>query len=199
MNNKKNNLINNKKKIKIKEIKRKEKENNLYKMLENIIFKQERVGKGGRIFIIYKLKTMNNSISYYDKVKYKLKYKPDLIYGKLRDDPSIIKNRRWLRKYFLDEIPQVINILRGDMSIFGIRPLTITEFEKYPDSFKEKYCRFKPGIISPSYLSNPANLDEVLKCQEKYLDEKISNGILADLKYFTNQLINFILGNFRGF
>ncbi len=114
-----------------------------------VIFTQERVGKGGKKFKIYKFRTM------YEDAERRLKELLDKdmqarkewkLYRKLRNDPRITKVGEFLRKTSLDELPQIINVLKGEMSLVGPRPVTEEEIREH---YKEKavhYFKVLPGI-----------------------------------------------------
>ena len=110
-----------------------------------VFYKQTRIGKNGKYFTIYKFRTMvsdaNNFSKYFTKEqmeKYKINYKLD-------NDPRITKMGKILRKTSLDELPQLINILKGDLSIIGPRPIVDGEIEKYGLN-KNKLLSVTPGL-----------------------------------------------------
>lgn len=99
------------------------------------IFTQERVGKGGKIFRIYKFRTMRSTDVVFDTD-----------HAVIEDDnPSVTKVGRVLRKLKIDETPQLFNILKGDMSFIGPRPLMPVYLEEYEEWEKQKFD-VKPGL-----------------------------------------------------
>ncbi len=103
---------------------------------EHLVFYfQERVGHKNRIFNIWKFVTM-------------VKNSENLGNGMLtvRNDPRVLPIGKFLRKTKINELPQLINILKGDMSIVGPRPLAYKTFEPYPDHVKERIYNVKPGL-----------------------------------------------------
>lgn len=112
-----------------------------------IIYTHERVGKHGKKFKMYKFRTMvPNSAEMLEEMlkdkKYKKEWKEN---HKFEDDPRITKIGNILRKTSLDEIPQVINILKGDMTIIGPRPLIEEEVLAYKKN-KDKLLSVRPGL-----------------------------------------------------
>ncbi|HBR15395.1 MAG TPA: hypothetical protein DD723_07625 [Candidatus Omnitrophica bacterium] len=109
-----------------------------------IMYVSKRYGRGGRIFNMYKFRSMCFDA---DRIKDQLKERNEVdgpIF-KIKKDPRITRNGLILRKYSLDELPQLINVLRGDMSLVGPRPLPIDQIEK--EDFKQlKRLEVKPGI-----------------------------------------------------
>jgi exopolysaccharide production protein ExoY len=108
-----------------------------------IVFKQKRVGKDGREFYIYKFRTMVNNA---EEI---LRSRPDLMEEyqrtyKITNDPRISKIGKILRKTSLDELPQLLNVVAGEMSLVGPRPIVPKELEKYGD-MAWAYLLMKPG------------------------------------------------------
>jgi len=101
-----------------------------------VFFKQDRVGKDGRIFKIWKYRTMVENA---DRVETKHELS--------EDDPRITKVGKFLRSWTIDEFPQLINVLRGEMSLVGPRPLPEYHVKEYND-FQKKVLSVKPGMIS---------------------------------------------------
>jgi len=134
-----------------------------------VIFKQERTGKHGKPFIFYKFRTM------------KINADPFGESPKSGDDPRLIKMGKFLREYSLDELPQLFNVLKGDMSIVGPRPLYVSQIAQLSDYHKKRLL-VKPGltglsqIYGRSELTKEANLDLEVKYVNKqgfWLDIKI--------------------------
>ena len=117
-----------------------------------IFYKQLRVGKGGRTFGLFKFTTM-------------VKDSPNLGAGDitLKDDPRVLRFGKFLRKTKLNEFPQFINVILGDMSIVGPRPLVLNQFKMIPKIYKEKIKSLKPGITGIGSI--------IFRDEEKYLDK----------------------------
>lgn len=120
----------------------------IYKDKSNIFFMQNRIGKDGKIFKIYKYNTM---VSQSEKMleillKHNENLKNEYIMNrKLKEDPRVTKVGKILRAKNLDEFPQFINILKGDMSLVGPRPYM--EKEKiYMDKYYDEIIKVKPGL-----------------------------------------------------
>jgi len=108
-----------------------------------VVFRQKRVGMGGKAFHIYKFRTMVKNA---EEI---LRARPELMeeyrkYYKIQNDPRISKLGKFLRESTLDELPQLVNVLRGEMSLVGPRPIVEPELEKYGDC-KHLYLAMKPG------------------------------------------------------
>lgn len=100
-----------------------------------VFFFQERIGKDGKLFKLYKFATM-------------LKDSPNLGTGTvtMRDDPRVLPVGKFLRKTKLNELPQLLNIFLGDMSVIGPRPLTAQTFDSYSDNTKAVISQVRPGL-----------------------------------------------------
>ncbi|HLF18591.1 MAG TPA: sugar transferase [Candidatus Omnitrophota bacterium] len=109
-----------------------------------IFYVSRRYGRSGRIFDFYKFRSMQTDA---DKrlEELRIKNEADGPIFKIKDDPRVTKMGRWLRKYSLDELPQFINVLKGDMSLVGPRPLPIEQIRK-EDLRQLKRLEVRPGI-----------------------------------------------------
>lgn len=136
-----------------------------------IIFKQNRLGKDGKTFVMYKFRSM---IVNAENI--------GLGYRAVKNDDRITKVGKFLRISSLDELPQLFNILKGDMSLIGPRP--ISHF-KYEDFSKEQQKRFevKPGLTGLAQISGRKSLTFEQRC--KYDIQYVSSiSFLFDIKIF---------------
>ena len=136
-----------------------------------ILFKQMRVGQGGRPFCIYKFRTMIRDAEAQRNTVAAQSIYGDLRLFKVKDDPRVTPVGRFLRRTSLDELPQLWNVLRGDMSLVGPRPPLPCEVELYEE---HHYTRFdmKPGMTGPWQVSGRnriTDFDEVLQLEFSYL------------------------------
>lgn len=160
-----------------------------------IFFIQERVGRDKKIFKIYKFRTM-----YTDQDKRLAKYlnsnhsarKEWEDYRKLKTfDPRITKVGKFLRKFSLDEIPQILNVLKGDMSLVGPRPYLKEEFSNIPESAYDIFS-VRPGITGPWQTCgrNKIPFYQRIKIEKEYARSK---NLIKDLGYLfktVNSIIN---------
>lgn len=112
-----------------------------------ILFKQKRIGKGGKVINIYKIRSMvPNAQEVLKEMLKQEKYREEWKkYQKFEDDPRVTKVGKMLRKTSLDEFPQFISVLKGDLSLIGPRPLIIGELDEH-NGKHEIYESVKPGI-----------------------------------------------------
>ncbi len=143
-----------------------------------VLFKQTRVGRYGRHFTIYKFRTM---VADAEKLQREMDKYNEVggAYFKMKDDPRVTRVGRWLRKLSLDEIPQFINVLTGDMSLVGPRPLPITGYEN-EDWYVEKVT-VPPGMTGLWQISGRSDLsgEEAAALDLQYVRNR---SMLFDLK-----------------
>ncbi|MBE9125328.1 MULTISPECIES: sugar transferase [unclassified Coleofasciculus] len=124
-----------------------------------IFYKQERVGLKGRRFKVWKFRTM---VVNADKLQKELEAKNEMKGGilfKLKDDPRITRIGRFLRQYSLDELPQLINVLMGKMSLVGPRPLPMRDVERFEDHHQIRH-EVLPGITGLWQISGRSNVED---------------------------------------
>lgn len=153
-----------------------------------ILYKQIRMGYGGKKFGMYKFRSMVVNAEeqlYSDKVLYK-KYVGNNYKLEPKDDPRITVFRRILRKTSVDEIPQFINILLGDMSLVGPRPVVEEELKEYN---KQKLLSVKPGAMGMWQAVGRSKIGYPRRAQIEmyYID---NSGFLLDCKIIFKNLIN---------
>lgn len=124
-----------------------------------VFFKQLRVGKNGELFYIYKFRSMivdaenalkNNKILYKKYIENNYKLEP-------HEDPRITEIGRFLRKTSLDELPQLFNVLKGDMSLVGPRPVVQEELVEYKDK-KDDFLSVLPGLTGYWQISGRSDV-----------------------------------------
>lgn len=136
-----------------------------------IVFIQSRIGHRCRTFRMYKLRTMRTGA---DAEEIGLaRDRPGGIFFKLADDPRTTRLGRWLRKYSIDEIPQLFNVLKGEMSLVGPRPLLLTDFTKFPKSEQLRRFSVKPGLTGSWQVSGRSRLGDAerIALDLAYVDE----------------------------
>lgn len=159
------------------------------------IVKLKRIGIGGKEFAVYKLRTMYPYSEYLQDMVYQ---KNNLSEGgKFKDDFRISSLGRFLRKFWLDEIPMVWNLIKGEIKIVGVRPLSKQYFNLYNSELKEKRIQFKPGLIPPYYADMPNTLEEIMESEMRYLEAYSKSPVYTDLSYFFKILKNILFKGAR--
>lgn len=142
-----------------------------------------RVCKDKEIVDFYKLRTMHPYSEYIQKYVFDQRGGMNIA-DKSDDDWRITDWGRFLRKYWLDELPMLINWFKGDVKLVGVRPLSRTMFSQYPPELQDKRTRCKPGLIPPFYIDHPETFEELYASENKYLDEYFAHPVYTDFKYF---------------
>jgi exopolysaccharide biosynthesis polyprenyl glycosylphosphotransferase len=122
-----------------------------------VLFRQTRCGLGGRRFMLYKFRSMINNAEQMRAELHQLNELDGPVF-KISDDPRITAVGRWLRRLSLDELPQLWNILRGDMSFVGPRPAVPEEVEQYED-WQRRRLRMRPGLTCTWVLEGRNHVD----------------------------------------
>ena len=155
-----------------------------------LVTKLPRIGQNGKIIYLYKFRTM------YPYAEELQDFKLQVYMKELKSkDYSIPKWGRLLRKYWLDELPMIVNFIRGDLKLVGVRPLGETYLELYPKDFVKRRLNYKPGIIPPYYADFPKSLFEIVKSEESYLNQYDKNPIKTDIKYLFRIYKNLLFSN----
>ena len=144
-----------------------------------VVFSQDRVGKDGKIFRMYKFRSM------YVDAEERLKELQDLNEAdgpvfKIKNDPRITKVGHFIRKYSIDELMQLVNVFKGDMSVVGPRPALPNEVAQYDDLAKQRLA-VKPGLSCYWQVSGRSNLsfEEWMQLDVKYINEM---SVWTDIK-----------------
>jgi lipopolysaccharide/colanic/teichoic acid biosynthesis glycosyltransferase len=159
------------------------------------LIKMRRIGKNGKIIRVYKFRTMHPYAEYlqeYIYKKYNLKQG-----GKFDNDFRITTAGKLFRKIWLDEVPMIFNLFKGDLKLVGVRPLSLHYFNLYDDELKEKRGKHRPGLVPPYYADMPKTLDEIIESEKKYLDAYEKAPIRTDIKYFFKAFHNILLKRAR--
>jgi len=163
----------------------------------NILLKQKRLGLNGNEFYIYKFRTMyeNNKkiLEEYFKMHPEAKKEWE-IYRKLRGyDPRVTPIGKILRKYSIDELPQLFNVLKGDMSLVGPRPYLPEELDNVPPKIRQKILSVRPGITGLWQISgrNRLTFKERLSLDLNYVE---SLSFKNDLKILIKTLFIVLKG-----
>jgi len=132
------------------------------------IFRQQRAGRCGKPFIFYKFRTMKPDVDPFGPSP------------KSGGDPRLTKVGRFLREYSLDELPQLYNILKGDMSVVGPRPLYLSQMPEWNERQKKRLL-VRPGLTGLAQVSGRGELtrEEKLELDVKYVE---TAGLLTDIK-----------------
>lgn len=156
------------------------------------ILKQKRIGLNGRKFVIYKFRTMYSEMQQ-RRFEYKLKNEMKGPAFKMKKDPRITKIGRFLRRYSLDELPQFLNVLAGDMSIVGPRPPLPKEVDLYK-GWQRRRLSMRPGITCLWQVAGRnkiTDFEEWVRMDLKYID---TWSLVLDLRIFLRTIFAVLKG-----
>lgn len=143
-----------------------------------ILFSQDRCGKNGEIFKMYKFRSMVHNAEELLEDLQKMNEMSGPVF-KIKEDPRITRVGKFIRKTSLDELPQIINILNGDMSFVGPRPPLVNEVKQY-NEYQIQRLLVKPGLTCIWQVSGRNNIDfdEWIELDLKYIKER---NLMLDL------------------
>ena len=135
-----------------------------------VFFRQERAGKGGRPFTFYKFRTMRNDADPFGQSPAS------------GDDPRLIPKGKFLREYSLDELPQFFNVLKGNMSVVGPRPLYLSQVSQFSETHKKRLL-VRPGVtgMSQVYARSELMTQRSLDLEVEYVEKQ---SFWLDIKIF---------------
>lgn len=133
-----------------------------------VLFRQERLGQNGRPFVMYKFRSMREGAEFSEDASQSDVVGPAF---KIRYDPRLTPIGRWLRTSSVDELPQLWNVLKGDMSLVGPRPPLAKEVARYR-TWQKRRLTVKPGMTGPWQVSGRSNIgfDQWIEMDLDYID-----------------------------
>ncbi len=155
----------------------------------------ERVGLDGEIIEVKKLRTMSAYSEFLQQYLHEVEGTRNG--DKINNDFRV---RRWgkvLRKLWIDEIPMLYNLLRGDIKLVGVRPLSPAKLSLYKKTLREKRMKNKPGLIPPFYADMPESFEELMASEEKYLESHAKHPVRTDIRYASKAIYNILFNNAR--
>lgn len=149
-----------------------------------------RIGKNGKVIRIYKIRTMYAYSEFLQASVYS-RHKLSKS-GKFAHDYRVTVLGRWLRSHWIDELPMLYNLLRGDIKLIGVRPLSEHFFHLYSDEMQQLRTRYKPGLLPPLHASRSyiKSLDDIQENERQYLEAYAQHPLQTDWCYFWRILNN---------
>jgi len=152
--------------------------------------KLPRVGYGGELIHIYKFRTMHPYAEFLQEYVYEINDLDET--GKFNRDFRLTQWGKVLRKYWLDELPQLYNYIKGDLRLLGVRALSQHYFNLYPKDLQEMRIKYKPGLVPPYYADMPDSFEEIVESERRYLQQKSLAPFRTDVVYFSKAFYNII-------
>ena len=159
------------------------------------LIKLPRVCKNKEIRFFYKMRTMHPYAEYIQKYVYDTYGTKDG--DKAANDFRITTWGHIFRSLWIDELPMIINLLRGDMKLVGVRPLSKTKFDTYPEWLQELRTQVKPGLIPPFYADMPQTQEEMFESEARYTRAYLEHPILTDWRYFWKAFYQIVFNHAR--
>lgn len=159
------------------------------------LFKMKRYGKGGQIIYVYKFRTMHPYSEYLQDYILKLNGYSEI--GKPANDFRVTTWGKFMRKLWLDELPQLINVIKGEMKLVGIRPVSGRFLKEYPEEVLKMRLKHKPGCVPPYVALKKQAVEEYIESERIYLEEKEKNPFTTDIKYFFWAMYNIATNKIR--
>ena len=155
------------------------------------LIRLKRIGKGGKLIGVYKFRTMHAYAEYLQPYIYQHNQLQEV--GIFADDYRISVFGRFMRKCWLDELPMLINILKGEIKLVGVRPLSQHYYSLYSPELQQLRIRTKPGLLPPFYVDLPKNLEEIEASERRYLESYLRHPFLTDWRYFWTIWYNILI------
>lgn len=158
---------------------------------EGVLLKMKRIGKNAEQITVYKLRSMHPYAEYVQEYIY-LNHGLD-VGGKFINDFRVSTGGKFIRKYWIDELPMIINLLKGDIKLIGVRPISQQYYNLYPESLKSHRAKTKPGLLPPFYADMPKTFGEIIESELTYLKAYQVNPFKTDFKYFIKIINNIFI------
>jgi lipopolysaccharide/colanic/teichoic acid biosynthesis glycosyltransferase len=160
------------------------------------LYKMPRMGKNGKTIGVYKFRTMHPYAEFLHD--YILKTNGYSNSGKPANDFRLTPWGKFLRRYWLDELPQLINVLKGELKLVGVRPISTRYFQDIPKDLQILRIKHKPGCIPPYIAFNKASsVSSVLAAEKEYLIRKEKNPYFTDMFCFFSAIWNIVINKKR--
>jgi lipopolysaccharide/colanic/teichoic acid biosynthesis glycosyltransferase len=160
------------------------------------LIRLRRLGKDGQPFEVYKMRTMHPYSEYIQGYIYSKNSLKEG--GKFNRDIRITTIGGFMRKYWLDELPMIFNLLKSEMKLVGVRPLSAHYYSLYTKELQVKRNKFKPGLLPPFYADMPRTLEEIQASEMKYLVACEEEGeLFTDIRYLLLILKNIVFKSAR--
>jgi lipopolysaccharide/colanic/teichoic acid biosynthesis glycosyltransferase len=159
------------------------------------LVKLDRIGRNGDMIRVLKLRTMYPFAEYLQDYMYSMHELQDG--GKFDHDFRVSTMGKIMRRLWIDELPMLYNLFKGNMKLVGVRPLSKQYFNLYNKELQDKRIKHKPGLIPPFYYDLPKTLEEIQKSEMKYLESYEKSPFRTDWKYFWKAIFNIVIKQAR--
>ncbi len=160
-----------------------------------LIVKLSRIGKNGDLIGVYKFRTMHPYSEFLQD--YMIKRNGYNNKGKPANDYRVTRWGSYMRKLWLDELPQLINVFRGEMKLVGLRPISGYRFSEFPEDLKQERIKYKPGCFPPYVALNMPDDKGNIEAERIYIRDLAKHPYATDLKYFLKAAYNIAANKIR--
>lgn len=164
---------------------------NLPELTYGVLFKMNRTGLNGKTIKVFKIRTMHAYSEYLQDHIYETNNLAEG--GKFNNDYRVNYIGKICRKLWLDELPMIYNVIKGDLKIVGVRPLSKHYLSLYTPDVINKRNKHKPGLIPPFYADMPSTLDEIMDSEMRYFEAYEQNRLKTDVSYFFKAFKNIVI------
>lgn len=155
------------------------------------LFIMKRVGKNNKIIKVYKLRTMHPYAEYVQEYLYNQNNLAEG--GKFKNDFRVTTYGTFFRKFWIDELPMLINILKYEIKLVGVRPLSPHFLSLYTSELQQLRTQVKPGLLPPFYADMPKTLPEIMQSETNYIMAYKKNSVLCDIIYLYKIVVNILI------
>jgi len=159
------------------------------------VVRLNRAGYKGSMITVYKFRTMYPYSEFLQEYVYEKNHLD--MGGKFKDDFRVTDWGRFMRATWLDELPMIYNWLKGDIKLFGVRPLSRQYLSLYTEELRELRKQVVPGLIPPFYADLPKTLPEIMESERRYLEAYLKDPVKTQLKYTWHSSKNILLNGAR--
>jgi hypothetical protein len=159
------------------------------------VIKLNRVGQYGKMIKVYKLRTMHPYSEYLQDFLIKMHgYNKK---GKPANDFRLTMWGKMFRSLWLDEFPQLWNVLKGEMKLVGLRPLSMVRFNEFPEDLKRERIKFKPGCFPPYVALKMPDSKANIEAERIYIRDLLAHPYTTDIRYFLKSVYNILTNRIR--
>jgi lipopolysaccharide/colanic/teichoic acid biosynthesis glycosyltransferase len=159
------------------------------------IIKLNRIGQYGKTIKVYKLRTMHPYSEYLQDFLIRLHGYNDK--GKPPNDFRVTRWGKFLRSLWMDEFPQLWNVIKGEMKLVGLRPLSRVRFKEFPEDLKKERIKFKPGCFPPYVALNMPDCKANIEAERIYIRDLTAHPYTTDIRYFLKSVTNILTNKIR--
>jgi hypothetical protein len=160
-----------------------------------LLIRLKRAGLNGRMIEVYKLRTMYPYSEYLQEYIYRNQKLSDG--GKINEDFRVTDWGGFIRKYWLDELPMLFNWIKGDLKLFGVRPLSGHYLSLYDEYVQKLRTKVKPGLVPPYYADLPKKIEDISNSEKRYIESYIEHPLRTQFLYFTRAVGNILFKGAR--